>query len=123
MFGFIKTVFFTAITFFSSNLLNVNSLECVSPNKQECKERTKIIDVNSNEPIFCPFSIKKNNCGGSCNGINDPYAKLLVPDVVKNINVKVFNLMSRINEIRQIIWPETCKCICGLSASACNNRQ
>ena len=83
MFGFIKTVFFTAITFFSSNLLNVNSLECVSLNKQECKERTKITDVNSNEPIFCPFSIKKNNCGGSCNGINDPYAKLLVPDVVK----------------------------------------
>ena len=61
MFGFIKTVFFTVITFFSSNLLNVNSLECVSLNKQECKEITKIIDVNSNEPIFCPFSIKEIN--------------------------------------------------------------
>ena len=31
--------------------------------------------------------------------------------------------MSRINETRQIIWHETCKCICRLSASVCNNRQ
>ena len=37
---------------------NVNSLKCVSMNNQECKTRTKIIDVNSNEPMFYPFSIK-----------------------------------------------------------------
>ena len=29
-----------------------------------------------------------------------PYAKLCVPDVSKNINIKVFNLMSRTNETR-----------------------
>ena len=87
------------------------------------KARTKIIDVNSNEPVFYPFIIKVNKCGGSCNGINDPYAKLCVPDIIKNKNVRVFNLMSRINETRHIIWHETCKCICRLSASVCNNRQ
>ena len=31
--------------------------------------------------------------------------------------------MSRINETRHIIWHETCKCICRLSARVCNNRQ
>ena len=116
---FIKKCFFTAMTFFSIHPLNLNSLEYVSVNNQECKERTKIFDVNSNEHMFYPFSIKVNKCGGSCNGINDPYAKLCVPDIIKNINVKVFNLMSRINETRL----ETCKCICRLSASVCNNRQ
>ena len=90
---------------------------------QECKTRTKIIDVNSNKPVFYPFSIKVNKCGGSCNSINDPYAKLCVPDSVKNKNVKVFNLMSRINETRHIIWHETYKCICRLNASVYNNRQ
>ena len=65
-------------------------------NNQECKVRSEIINVNTNEPVFYPFSIKVNKCSGSCN-INDPYAKLCVPDVVKNINVKVFNLMSTIN--------------------------
>ena len=65
-------------------------------NNQECKVRSEIINVNTNESVFYPFSIKVNKCSGSCN-INDPYAKLCVPDVVKNINVKVFNLMSTIN--------------------------
>ena len=120
MFGFIKKVIFLVTTFFSSNVLDVNSLECVSMNNQECKARTKIIDVNNNEPVFYPYSIKVNKCGGSCNGINDPYAKLCVPDIIKNINVKVFNLMSRINEARYIICHETCKCICRLTASVCN---
>ena len=93
MLGFIKKVFFTAMLFFSFNVLNVNSLECVSLNNQECKARTKIININNNKHGIYPFSIKVNKCSGSCNNINDPYAKVCVPDVVKNINVKVFNLM------------------------------
>ena len=87
-------------TFFS--LPYVNSLECISMNNQECKARPKIIDVNNNEPLFYPYSIKVNKCSRSCNNINDPYAKLCVLDIIKNMNVKVFNLMSRINETRQI---------------------
>ena len=78
MFGFIKKCFFTAITF--SNLSDVNSLECVSMNNRECKTRTKIINIKNNEPVFYPFSIKVNKCSGSCNNINDPYAKLCVLD-------------------------------------------
>ena len=61
---------------------------------QECKIRSEIINVNSNEPLFYPDSIKINKCSGTCNDINDQYAKLCVPDVIKNINVKVFNLMT-----------------------------
>ena len=48
---------------------------------------------------------------------------MCVLDVAKNINVKVFNLMSRANETRHIEWHETCKCKCRLNASACNNKQ
>ena len=60
---------------------------------------------------------------GSCNNINDPYAELCVPDTVKNLNIKVFNRMSRTNEIRHIKWHETCKCKCRLDSSVCNNKQ
>ena len=80
MFEFIKNVFVTAMTFF--NLSNVNSLECVSINNQECKTRTRIINIKNNEPVFYTFSIKVNKCCGSCNNINDPYPKLRIPDVV-----------------------------------------
>ena len=125
MLGFIKKWFFTAITFFSYNVLNVNSLECVLMNNQKCKIRSEIINVDTNEPVFYPFSIKVNKCSGCCNNINDPYAKLCAPDVVKNIfkKVKVFSLMSFSNQTRHTEWHETCKCKCRLDASVCNNKQ
>ena len=53
-------------------------------NNQECKTKTKIININNNKLVLYPFSIKVNKCSGSCNNINDPYAKLCVPDVVEN---------------------------------------
>ena len=115
MWRFIKKAFAVIATFF--NLSYVNSLECISMNNQEYKVRPKMIDVNSNEPVFFPYNIKVNKCSRSCSDINDPYAKLYVPDIIKNINVKVFNLMSRINETRQIMWHETCKCICRLTSA------
>ena len=122
MFGFIKIIFLTGLAFLSS-LVSITLLSCISMNNQECKVRPEIINVNSNESVFYPFSIKTSKCSGSCNNINDPYAKMCVPDVVKNLNVKVFNLMSRTNETRHIKWHETCKCKCRLDASVCNNKQ
>ena len=123
MFGFIKKEFYTAITFLNFNGLSVDSLECVSMNNQECKIRSEIINVNTNKPLFYPYSIKINKYKGSYNTINDPYAKSCVPDTIKNINAKVFNLMSRTNETRHIEWHKTCKCKCRLDVSVCNNKQ
>ena len=94
MFGFIKQVFFTGLTILSSvNWLSATPLKFILMTNQECKVRTEIVNVNSNEPVFYPFSIKTSKCSGSCNNINDPCAKICVLDVVKNLNVKVFNLM------------------------------
>ena len=68
----------------------------------------EIIKITSNEPpLFYPYSVKIDKCSDSCNNIIDPYAKLCFSDVVKNINAKVFNLMSRTNETRYIEWHET----------------
>ena len=89
------------MTFFSCTLHAI-PLKCVSMNNQQCRIRPEIININSNEPTFYPYSIKVNECSGNCKNINDPYAQLCVPDVVKNINVKVFNLMSITNETRHI---------------------
>ena len=88
---------------------------------QECKVRPEIVNVNSNEPMFFPFSIKTSKCCGSCNNINNPYVKFCISNVVKNLNIKVFNLLSRINETRHIEWHKTCKCKCRIDGSACNN--
>ena len=85
--------------------------------------RSGTININTNEPVFYIYSIKISKCKGSCNTINDPYAKICVPDNIKNINVRVFNLVSRTNETRHIEWYKTCKCKCRLDASICNNKQ
>ena len=122
MFGFVKKVFFVGLTILSS-FTNANSLSCISMNNQECKTRPQVVNVNGDEPVFFPFSIKTSKCSGSCNNINHPYAKICVPDVVKNWNVKVFNLMSRTNETRHIEWHETCKSKCKFGANIRNNKK
>ena len=100
MSGFIKKAFFAGLRILSSvNLLSATQLKC---NNQECKLRPEIINVNSDETVFYPFSIKTSKCSVICNNINDPYAKICVPDVVKNLNVKVFNLISKTNDARHI---------------------
>ena len=120
IFSFVKKVFILGLTVLSDI---TNALECVLMKNQECKVRPKTININSNNPVFYPFSVKINRCSGNCNNINDPYARICVPDIVKNLNVKVFNLMSRTNETRSIKWHETCKCICRLNEIICNNKQ
>ena len=51
----------------------------------------QIVKFNSDDPVFFPFSIKTSKCSGTCKNINDLYVKICVPDVIKNLNVKVFN--------------------------------
>ena len=92
-------------------------------NNQECKVRPEVININSNEPVFYLFSIKASKCSGNFNNINDPYTKMCLSDVVKNLNVTLFKLMSRANKTRQIKLHETCKRKCRLDASVCNNKQ
>ena len=93
MIVFIKKIFHIGSLFLSS-LVSTTPLSCISIKNQECKVRPEIINVKSNSPIFYPFSIKINKCSGNCNNINNPYAKIYVPDYIKDLNVKVFNLMS-----------------------------
>ena len=106
MFRFIKKVFFVGLTILSSftsvHSLNAIPLSCISMRNQACKARPEIVNVNSNNPVFYPFSIKTSKYSGNCNNINDPYAKICVPGVVKDLNVKVFNLMSRTIETKNI---------------------
>ena len=137
IFGFVKKVFFTGLTFLSS-FINTNSLStapltatrlnaiplsCISMTNQPCKARPEIVNVNRDNPIFYPFSVKTSKCSRNCNNINDPYAKVCAPDVVKDLNAKVFNLMSRTNETKNIKQHETCKCECRLEAIVCNDKQ
>ena len=121
VFSFVKKMFVLGLTVLSSSI--TGALNCLSMNNQKCKVRPKIANINSNNPMFYPSSIKVNKCSGNCNSINYPYAKIYVSVTVKDLNVRVFNLMSRTNETRHIKWHKTCKCICRLDKVICNSKQ
>ena len=120
IFRTVKKVFFLGLTILSNF---TNALDCISMKMKECKVRPEIISINSSNPMFYPFSIKVNKCNDNCNNINDPYGRICVPDIIKNINIKVFNLMSRTNETRSIKQHKKCKCIRRLDKIICNNKQ
>ena len=83
-----------------------------------------MLDVNAfDEPVYYPYNVMINKCSGSCNDINDPMAKLCVPEVIKNLNMKVYNLLMRANETKNVVWHESCKCVCRLTSAVCNSKQ
>ena len=56
--------------------------------------------------FFSPLTGNVNKCGGSCNTIDGQYAQFYVPKKVRNMNVKAFNLMSRVNQTRLLVQHE-----------------
>ena len=76
VFRFAKKMFFIGLTILSFS--KASSLSWISMNNQACKARQKIVNVNTNNPKFYPFSIKISKCSVSWNNINDPYARICV---------------------------------------------
>ena len=106
-------------------IIKTKALECVSVVNQKCMPRPKILDVNEgvSEALFYPYNVQVNKCGGSCNTLNDPMVKLCVPNIIKNVNMKVYNFLMRLNETRNLLWHESCKFACKLNSSVCNRKQ
>ena len=84
-------------------IIKTKALECVSVVNQKCMSRPK--------------------CSGSCNTLANPMAKLCVPNVIKGVNMQVYNFLMRLNETRNVLWHESFKCVCKLNSSVCNNKQ
>ena len=95
------------------NIIKAKVLECVSVVNQKCMPRPKILDVNEGvgEALFYPYNIQVNKCSGSCNTLDNPMAKLCVPNVIKGINIQVYNFLTMLNETRNVLWHESCKCV------------
>ena len=112
-----------AISLFS--VLKVGALECVSVVNQKFMPRSKILDVNEGvgEALFYPYNVLVNKCSGSCNTFDNPIAKLCVPNVTKRVTMQVYNFLMKLNETRNVLWHESCKCVCKLNSSICNNKQ
>ena len=96
------------------------STKCVLFKNLERKAR-EVVVKSEHMTFLC--DLKVNRCNGSCNNITNPYAKVCVPNIIKNVSVKMFDLMTLTNKTKQVIFHESCKCVCRLDTIACNNKQ
>ena len=86
------------------NIITTKALECVSVVNQKCMPRPKILDVNEGvgEVLFYPYNVQVNKCSGSCNTLDNPIANVCVPNVIKGINMQVYNVFTMLNETRNV---------------------
>ena len=87
------------------SIIKTKPLECVSVVNRKCMPRSKILDVNEGvgEALFYPYNVLVNKCSGSCNRLDNPMAKLCVPNIIKITNMKVYNFLMRLNETRNVL--------------------
>ena len=114
MFRFIKKVLILVL------VSTANSLKCISLKNQECKVREVVV---KNKYMPFPYDFKVNSCVESCNNISNPYSKVCIADVIKNVTVKMFDLIESTNATKQVEFHESCKCVCKTNSTAFNNKQ
>ena len=85
-----------AVNLFS--ILKVNALECESVINQQCMPRPKILHVNEGvgQALFYPYNVLVNKCSGSCNKLDNPMTKMCVPNVIKRVNMQVYNFFNEV---------------------------
>ena len=79
-------------------IIKTKALEFVSVINQKCMPRSKILDVNEGigEALFYPYNVQVNKCSGSCNTLDNSIEKLCVPNVIKGLNMKVYNFFDNV---------------------------
>ena len=87
------------------SIIKTKALECVSVINRKCLPRPKIIDVKEGvgKALFYPYNVLVNKCSESCDTINNPMAKLCIPNIIKRLNMKVYNFLMMLNETRSVL--------------------
>ena len=87
------------------NIIKTKALECVSVVNQKCMPRPKILDVNEGvgEALFYPYNVLANKCSGNCNTLYNPMSKICVPNIIKGMNMRVYNFLMRLNETLNVL--------------------
>ena len=69
------------------------------------------------------YNVLVNKCSESCNTLDNPMSKICIPNVIKLINMQVYNFLMMLKETGNVLWHESCKFVCKVSSSVCNNKQ
>ena len=116
MFRFIKKIFTGLLT----GLVNgSNHAKCVLLRNQKCMTQYTLSDLHSNECSqefhYYPFAVKLDRYVGGCNTFNDLSNKVCVPNKTENLNLNMFNMITRTNESKTLRKHISCAYKCGFN--------
>ena len=118
MFWIIKQVLIGLLNFTSSS-----ETKCVSLSDDQCISRITFIDLSPIELTHYPFMISQDKFNGGRNVVDDISTKTCFPSKTKNINVKVFNMITRIYEPKTLVKHISCDCKCKFNITTSNSDQ
>ena len=81
------------------------------------------IGLNIKEFLFDSFIISMKWCDESCNTIEDQFSRIYVPNKVEGVNLKVFYVIKRINELKALAKHISCECRCEFNCRKSHSRQ
>ena len=123
MFRLIKKMFMGLLI----SIVNAsNHTKCVLLSNQKCMIQPAFINLHLNE---CsqefhnyPFAVKLDRCVGSCNALNDLSNKVCVPNKTEDLNLILFNMITRINESKILTKDISHECKCRFDGKKMNFR-
>ena len=121
MFGLIKKIFIGLLT---GTVNRSNYTKYVSFSNQI--EPTFIylhFNEYSQEFHYYLFSFKLDRFFGSCSTLNDLPNKVCVSNKAEDFNVSVFNMITRINELKTLTKHSSRECKCRFDGRKCNSGQ
>ena len=83
-----------------------NHTKCVLLSNQKCMTQPTLINLHLNEYSqelhYYPFAVNLDRCVGSCNTLDDLPSRICVPNETEDLNLHVFNMITRIKNIHKI---------------------
>ena len=98
MFGFMKQIFIAFLAVGGSL-----GAKCVFASNQTCPNRPTLTDLNAPDGLhYSLFVVTLDRCDGSCNTFNNLHNKKNFPNKTKNVRLTIFNMITGINEKKNI---------------------
>ena len=97
--------------------------KCVYLNSQPCINRPALIDLNADELSYYLSVVSLDRCDKIYNTLDDLCDKIYVPNKTDDVNVKAFNMITRINESKRIIEHISFDCRCKFNSAKYNSKQ
>ena len=72
---------------------------------------------------YCTSAVKLDRCFGNCNALNCLSNKVCVPNKTEDLNLSMFNMTTRINELKTLTKHISCEWKSKFNGIKCNSNQ